>query len=72
MKNFKQRLQAKQVGTKDPSISSKQIVRTRTKRVYLQMNGTSSSFNEARPDAKDSPQFWREIWHKEVLHSEKE
>ena len=36
------------------------------------MNGTSSSFNEARPHAKESPQFWREMWDKEVLHNEKE
>lgn len=36
------------------------------------MNGTSSSFNEARRDAMESPQFWREIWDKEVLHDEKE
>ena len=36
------------------------------------MNGTSSSLNEVRPDAKESPQFWTEIWDKEVLHNEKE
>lgn len=36
------------------------------------MNGTSSTFNEARPDAMESPQFWREIWDKEVSHNEKE
>ena len=34
------------------------------------MNGTSSSFNEARPDAEESQQFWRHIWGKEVLDNE--
>ena len=34
------------------------------------MTGTSSSFNEARPDAEESQQFWRDIWGKEVLHNE--
>ena len=34
------------------------------------MNGISSSFNEVRPDAGESQQFWRDIWGKEVLHNE--
>ena len=34
------------------------------------MNGISSSFNEVRPDARESQQFWRDIWVKEVLHNE--
>ena len=36
------------------------------------MNGTSSSSNEARPDAEESQQFWRDIWGKEVSHNENE
>ena len=40
------------------------------KRVYQQMNGTSSSFSEVRPDAEETQQFWRDIWGKEVLHNE--
>ena len=36
------------------------------------MNGTSGSSNEARPDAEESQQFWRDIWGKEVLHNENE
>ena len=38
--------------------------------MYQQMNGTSSSFSEIRPDAEESQQFWRDIWGKEVLHNE--
>ena len=34
------------------------------------MNETSSSLSEARPDAEESKQFWRDIWGKEVLHKE--
>ena len=40
------------------------------KRVYQQMNGTSSNFSEVRPDAEETQQFWRDIWGKEVLHNE--
>ena len=36
------------------------------------MNRTSSSSNEARPDAEESQQFWRDIWVKEVSHNENE
>ena len=36
------------------------------------MNGTSSSSNEARPDAEESQQFWRDILGKEVSHNENE
>ena len=41
-------------------------------RVHQQMNGTSSSSNEARPDAEESQQFWRDIWGKEVSNNENE
>ena len=51
-------------------ISSKQIVPARPNRVYQQMNETSCSFSEVRPDAEESQQFWRDIWGKEVLHNE--
>ena len=39
------------------------------KRVYQEMNGTSSSFSEVRPDAWESQQFWRDIWGKDVLYN---
>ena len=38
------------------------------KRVYQEMNGTSSSLSEVRPDAGESQQFWRDIWGKDVLY----
>ena len=34
------------------------------------MNVISSTFNEVRPDAGESQQFWRHIWGKDVLHNE--
>ena len=40
------------------------------KRVYQQINGTSSSFSAVRPDAEESQQFWRDIWGNEVLHNQ--
>ena len=40
------------------------------KRVYQQMNGTSRNFNEVRPDAEESQQFWRDVWGKEISHNE--
>ena len=39
------------------------------KRVYQEMNGTSSSFSEVRPEAGESQQFWRNIWGKDVLYN---
>ena len=39
------------------------------KRVYQEMNGTSSSLSEVRPDAGESQQFWRDIWGKDVLYN---
>ena len=75
IEELKQRLQAKSAKLKryEERIHRYQVNRLfqqDQKRVYQQMNGTSSSFNEARPDAEESQQFWRDIWGKEVLHNE--
>ena len=72
---LKQRLQAKATKLKryEERINRYQVNRLfqqDPKRVYQQMNGISSSFNEARPDAGESQQFWRDTWGKEVLQSE--
>ena len=40
------------------------------KRVYHQMNGTSSNFSEVGHDAGESQRFWRDIWGKDVLYNE--
>ena len=39
---------------------------------HQQMNGTSSSFSEVRPDAGESQHFWSNIWSKDVLYNENE
>ena len=71
----KQRLQAKSAKLKryEQRINRYQVNRLfqqDQRRVYQQMNGTSSSFSEVRPDAEESQHFWRDIWGREVLHNE--
>ena len=75
IEELKQRLQAKSVKLKryEQRIHRYQVNRLfqqDQKRVYQQMNGTSSNFSEVRPDAEETQQFWRDIWGKEVLHNE--
>ena len=75
IEELKQRLQAKSAKLKryEQRIHRYQVNRLfqqDQKRVYQQLNGTSSSFNEARHDAEESQRFWRDIWRKEVLHNE--
>ena len=75
IEKLKQRLQAKSVKLKryEQRIHRYQVNRLfqqDQKRVYQQINGTSRSFSEVRPDAEESQQFWRDIWGKEVLHNE--
>ena len=78
---LKQRLQAKATKLKryEERINRYQVNRLfqqDPKRVYQQMNGISSSFNEARPDAGESQQLrggethGADTWGKEVLQSE--
>ena len=69
IEELKQRLQAKAAKLKRYAerINRYQVNRLfqqDQKRVYQQMNGISSSFNEVRPDTGESQQFWREIWGK--------
>ena len=64
---LKQRLQAKSAKVKryEQRIHRYQVNRLfqqDQKRVYQQMNGTSSNFSEVRPDAEESQQFWRDMW----------
>ena len=75
IEELKQRLQAKSVKLKryEQRIHRYQVNRLfqqDQKRVYQQINWTSRSFSEVRPDAEESQQFWRDIWGKEVLHNE--
>ena len=75
IEELKQRLQAKSAKLKryEQRVHRYRVNRLfhrDQKRVYQQMNGTSSSFNEARPDAEESQKFWRDIWGREVLHNE--
>ena len=67
IEELKQRLQAKSVKLKryEQRIHRYQVNRLfqqDQKRVYQQMNGTSSNFSEVRPDAEESQQFWRDMW----------
>ena len=66
IEEFKRRLQAKSVKLKrhEQRIHRYQVNRLLQqdqKRVYQQMNETSSSFSEVRPDAEESQQFWRDL-----------
>ena len=75
IEELKQRLQAKSAKLKryEQRIHRYQVNRLfqrDQKRVNQQMNGTSGSFSEVRPDAEESQQFWRDIWGKDVLHNE--
>ena len=39
------------------------------KKVYQQLNGKTGNYE--KPDAKDSKEFWSNLWDKEVKHNEK-
>ena len=75
IEELKQKLQAKSAKLKryEQRIHRYQVNRLfqqDQKKVYQQMNGTSSNFSEVRPDAEESQQFWRDIWGKDVVHNE--
>ena len=75
IEELKQRLQAKSAKVKSYEqriyqYQANRLFQQEQKRVYLQMNGTSSSFSEVRLVSEESQQFWRDIWSKEVVHNE--
>ena len=71
IEELKQRLQAKSAKLKSYEqriyqYQANRLFQQDQKRVYQQMNGTSSSFSEVRLVAEESQQFWRDIWSKEL------
>ena len=73
LEELKQRLQAKSKKIKryEQRIEQFKINRMfqeNQKKVYQQLNGKTGNYE--KPDAKDSKEFWSNIWDKEAKHNE--
>ena len=74
LEELKQRLQAKSKKIKRYEQRIEQfrlnkLFQQDQKKVYQQLNGKTGNYE--KPDAKDSKEFWSNLWDKEVKHNEK-
>ena len=73
LEELKQGLQAKSKKIKQyeqriEQFKFKKLFQQDQKKVYQQLNGKTDNYG--KPDAKDSKEFWSNIWDKEAKHNE--